>query len=163
MDVVGFLDALCWGNSLAIADPTDRAARMSLTHNDRIAIVVSRWLNPPRTSQGGARNVLLPLMVRTVKEIVSKEMEAVVAPVFYDIIRTAAWGERQEEQKSHRDPTKVSSYLNSALLSRSNEPLHSASRLSSVRMICPAEVLDVLQSVTVRVTGHTCLWYELGY
>ena len=126
MDVVGFLDALCWGNSLAIADPTDRAAGTSPTHNNPVAIVVSCWLNPPRTSQGGARNALLPLIVRTVKEIVSKEMEAVVTPAFYDIVRTAAWGERQEEQNSHKDPTKVSSYLNSALLSRSNEPLHSA-------------------------------------
>ena len=42
MDVVGFLDALCWGNSVAVADPTIRSARTSLTHSDRLAEVVSR-------------------------------------------------------------------------------------------------------------------------
>jgi hypothetical protein len=143
MDVAGFLDALCWGNSLATADPTVRAARTSLTHSDRLATVVSNWLDPPRTSQGGskaggARSTLLPLVVRTVKEIISKEMDAVVeelkeesadvteqtvlgtvidevqgriqsiAPTFYDIVRTAAWSEKQEERNSHRDPTKAS-------------------------------------------------------
>ena len=143
MDVVGFLDALCWGNLLAVTDPTVRAARTSLTHSDRLATVVSKWLDPPQTSQGGskaggARDTLLPLMIRTVKQIINKEMDAVieelredsaevseqtvlgtvvdevqgklpvVAPVFYNIIETAAWSERQEEQNSHKDPTKAS-------------------------------------------------------
>ena len=143
MDVIGFLDALCWGNLPAVTDPTVRAARTSLTHNDRLASVVSRWLHPPRTSQGGstavgARRVLLPLMISTVKEIVNKEMNAVVeelkeesaevteqsvlgtvidqvqgkvwatAPVFYDIIKSAAWSERQEERNKQKDPAKAS-------------------------------------------------------
>ena len=47
MDVVGFLGALCWGNLLAVTDPTVRAARTSLTHSDRLATVVSKWLDPP--------------------------------------------------------------------------------------------------------------------
>ena len=47
MDVVGFLNALCWGNTLAVLDPTTRSARTSLTHSDRLAGVVSRWLHPP--------------------------------------------------------------------------------------------------------------------
>ena len=34
MDVVGFLRALCWGNLLAVTDPTVRAARTILTHSD---------------------------------------------------------------------------------------------------------------------------------
>ena len=54
MDVVGFLDALCWGNQMVIADPYSKAARTSLTHSDRLATIVSRWLHPPRTSQGGS-------------------------------------------------------------------------------------------------------------
>ena len=143
MDVIGFLDALCWGNLPAVTDPTVRAARTSLTHNDRLASVVSRWLHPPRTSQGGstaegARRVLLPLVISTVKEIVNKEMNAVVeelkeesaevteqsvlgtvidqvqgkvratAPVFYDIIKSAAWSERQEERNKQKDPAKAS-------------------------------------------------------
>ena len=59
----------------------------------------------------------------------------VVAPEFYNIVKTAAWSERQEEQNSHKDPTKASSYLSFALSSCSNGPLHSASRLSSVRSL----------------------------
>ena len=31
MDVAGFLDALCWGNRLAVADPTTRAHTMPTT------------------------------------------------------------------------------------------------------------------------------------
>jgi len=54
MDVAGFLDALCWGNQLVIADPTMRSARTSLTRSDRLTGIVSRWLHPPRTSQGGS-------------------------------------------------------------------------------------------------------------
>ena len=53
MDVVGFLDALSWGNSLAITDPTTKQARTNLMHSNQLATVVSRWLSPPRTSQGG--------------------------------------------------------------------------------------------------------------
>ena len=53
MDVCGFLNALCWGNRLAVTDPTTRSARTNLTHNDQLATVVSRWLHPPRTTQGG--------------------------------------------------------------------------------------------------------------
>ena len=34
MDVAGFLDALSWGNPLAIADPRTRQARTQLTHSD---------------------------------------------------------------------------------------------------------------------------------
>ena len=54
MDVAGFLDTLCWGNQLAIADPSMRSTRTSLTHSDRLAGIVSRWLRPPRTSKGGS-------------------------------------------------------------------------------------------------------------
>ena len=83
MDVVGFLDALCWENLLAVTDPTVRAARTSLTHSGRLATVVLKWLDPPRTSQGGskaggARDTVLPLMIRTVKQIINKEMDVVV-------------------------------------------------------------------------------------
>ena len=72
MDVVGFLDALCWDNQLATANATIRAARTSLVYSDRLATAVSKWLDPPRTSQGGlkaggARDMLLPLVVRTAK------------------------------------------------------------------------------------------------
>ena len=144
MDVAGFLDTLCWGNQSAIADPVVKAARTKLTHSDQLAKVVSRWLHPPRTSQGGptaegARQTLLPLVLRTVKEIINEEMDLVVeelkedsadvteqsvlgtvieeiqervrvtAPVFYDLVKTAAWSERQEERNKLKDPTKVSS------------------------------------------------------
>jgi len=145
MDVAGFLDALCWGNQPAITDPSTRSARTSLTHSDRLAGIVSHWLRPPRTSQGGstaggARQLLLPLVIKTVKEIINKEMDAVVeelkeesadvteqsvlrtvvdevqevvqvtAPVFYDLVRTAAWSKEQEERNTLRDPTKASIY-----------------------------------------------------
>ena len=144
MDVVGFLDALCWGNKMAIADPYTKAARTSLTHSDRLATIVSRWLRPPRTSRGGstaggARRVLLPVVIETVHEIISKEMDAVVeelkeesdvteenvlgmmigeiqevvqaaAPVFYDLMRTAARSKQQEEQNTLKDPAKVRVY-----------------------------------------------------
>jgi hypothetical protein len=143
MDVVGFLDALCWGNSLAVMDPTTRSARTSLTHSDRLAGVVSKWLNPPRTSQGGStaeggRITLLPLVINTVKEIINREMDAVVeelkeesaevteqsvlgtaidevlekvqaaAPVFYALVWRAACSEKQEGRNTLKDPTKVS-------------------------------------------------------
>jgi len=143
MDVAGFLDALCWGNPLATVDPTTRSARTSLTHSDRLATVVSRWLHPPRTSQGGstaegARRVLLPLVIGTVKEVINEEMDDIVeelkeesadvteqsvlgtvideiqekvqavAPVFYDLVKTAAWRREQEERNTLKDPTKVS-------------------------------------------------------
>ena len=145
MDVAGFLNALCWGNRLAITDPITRSARTHLTHSDQLAEVVSRWLHPPRTSQGGstaegAKPILLPLMIETVKEVINKEMDAVVeelkedsvdvtkqsvlgtvidkvqervqvvAPVFYDLMKTAAWRKEQEERNKIRDPTKVSTY-----------------------------------------------------
>ena len=114
---------------------------------------------------GGARDTLLPLMIRTVEQIINNEIDAVVeelredsaevteqtvlgtvvdevqgklpviAPVFYNIVKTAAWSERQEEQNSHKDPTKASSYLSFALSSCSNRPLHSAAHLSSVRSL----------------------------
>lgn len=143
MDVVGFLDALCWGNSLAITDPTTRSARTGLTHSEKLAGVVSNWLNPPRTSQGGstaegARRTLLPIIIDTVKEIINREMDAVVeelkeesaevteqsvlgamvdevlekvrvaAPVFYALVWRAAWSEKQEGRNTLKDPTKVS-------------------------------------------------------
>ena len=75
---------------------------------------------------------------QTVLGIVVDEVQGklpVIAPVFNNIVKTAAWSERQKEQSSHKDPTKASSYLSFALLSCSNEPLHSASRLSSVRSL----------------------------
>jgi hypothetical protein len=83
MDVAGFLDALCWGNRPAIADPTVKAAGTILTHSDQLATVVSRLLHPPRTSQGGstaegARQGLLPLAIDTVKEVIKKAMDALV-------------------------------------------------------------------------------------
>ena len=146
MDVVGFLDALCWGNQMAITDQSTKAARTSLTHSDQLATVVSRWLRPPRTSQGGptaggARRVLLPLVIETVQDIINEEMDAVVeelkersadvteenilgtmidevqervlvtAPVFHSLVRTAAWSKKQEEQNSLKNPTKVSAYI----------------------------------------------------
>ena len=40
--MAGFIDTLCWGNQMAIADPVGRAARMGLPHSDRLATVVSR-------------------------------------------------------------------------------------------------------------------------
>ena len=142
MDVAGFLDALCWGNLLAIVDPTARAARTSLTHSDRLARIVSHWC-PPRTSQGGAtaegaREVLLPVVINAIKEIINREMVTVVeelkedsaevteqsvlgtvidevrdkvrvaAPVLYDLIKTAAWSTKQEGRNSFKDPEKVS-------------------------------------------------------
>ena len=83
MDVVGFLDALCWGTQLATANATLRAAKTSLTHSDRLATVVSKWLDPlerPKAARraGGSRDMLLPLAIYTVKQIINKEMDAVV-------------------------------------------------------------------------------------
>ena len=143
MDVVGFLDALCWGNQSAIVDPIAKSARTNLMHNDRLGTVVSRWLHPPRTSQGGsraegARRVLLPLVIETVKKVINGEMDAVVeelkedssditeqcllgtviedvqtkvqdiAPVFYDLVRAAAWSKAQEERNTLKEPAKAS-------------------------------------------------------
>ena len=143
MDVVGFLDALCWGNPLAVTDHTTRSARTSLTHSDRLAAVVSRLLRPPRTSQGGpkaegARRTLMPLIIDVVKDVINGEMDAVVeelreesaevteqsvlgtvidqvqakvqvtAPVFCEIVRTAAWSEKQEERNKLKDPMTAS-------------------------------------------------------
>ena len=83
MDVAGFLDALCWGNQLAIKDPATRIARTGLLHSDRLATVVSRWLHPPRTTKGGSRaegakHTLQSLVIETMKEIINKEMNVVV-------------------------------------------------------------------------------------
>lgn len=50
MDVTGFLDALRWRNPFAIADQFVKSARTRLTHSDKLATVVSRWLRPARTS-----------------------------------------------------------------------------------------------------------------
>ena len=52
-------------------------------HSNKLARVVSRWLHPPRTSQGGStaggtRQALLLLIIDTVKEIIGTEMDAVV-------------------------------------------------------------------------------------
>ena len=88
----------------------------------------------------GAKPILLPLMIETVKEVINKEMDAVVeelkedsvdvteqsvlgtvidkvqervqvvAPVFYNLMKTAAWRKEQEEWNKIRDPTKVSTY-----------------------------------------------------
>jgi hypothetical protein len=143
MDVVGFLDALCWGNELAIADPTMRTARTNLLHSAQLATVVLRWLSPPRTSQGGtraegAKRVLLPVAIKTVKKVINNEMDALVeelkeksaditeqsvlgtvidkvqekvrvtAPVFYDLVKTAAWSKEQQKRNTLKEPTKVS-------------------------------------------------------
>ena len=144
MDIVGFLDALSWGNQLAIVDPYTKAARTSLTCSDQLAMIVSHWLCPPQTSQGGstaggARHVLLLLVIETMQEIISKEMDAVVeelkeesditkenmlgmmigeiqevvqavAPVFYELVKTAAQSKKQEEQNTLKDPAKVRVY-----------------------------------------------------
>jgi hypothetical protein len=48
MDVVGFLDALCWGNQKAIADPSTKAARTNLTHSDNCFALVASPSNVPR-------------------------------------------------------------------------------------------------------------------
>jgi hypothetical protein len=146
MDAVAFLEALCWGNTQAITDHITRSARTSLTHSDRLVRVVSRWLHPPRTSQGGtkaggARRTLMPLIIDTVKEVITEEMDAVVeelreetaevteqsvlgtvidevqgkfqytAPVFCDLVRTAAWSEKQEERNKLEDPMTTSRYF----------------------------------------------------
>ena len=143
MDVAGFLDTLCWGNQLAVTDPNTRSARTSLTYSGRLAEIVSRWLHPPQKSQGGstaggARQLLLPLVIKTVKKITNEEMDAVVeelkdksaditeqsvlgmvidevqekvrvtAPVFYDLVKTAAWSKEQEERNMLKEPTKAS-------------------------------------------------------
>ncbi|KAF9784435.1 hypothetical protein BJ322DRAFT_1021189 [Thelephora terrestris] len=143
MDVVGFLDVLCWGYRFAIADLTTKSARTNLMHSDQLAVVVSHWFCPPQTSQGGpraggARHVLLPLVINTVKDIINNEIDVVVeelkedsaditeqsvlgavidevqervlviAPVFYDLVMKAAWREKQEERNTLKDPTKAS-------------------------------------------------------
>jgi len=142
MDVVGFLGGLSWGNRLAITDPTTKQVRTNLMHSDRLKEVVSRWLSPPRTSQGGSRaggakRILMPLIVSTMEEVINKEMDAVVeelkedssavteqsvlgmameeiqetvqkkASVFYNLVKTAAWSKEQDERNTLKDPTKV--------------------------------------------------------
>ena len=138
MDVVRFLDALCWKNPLAITDSATRTARTCLTHSDRLVGVISRSLQPPRTSR--ARGLLLPLILDTVKDLINKEMDAVVeklkeesaevtekstlgpvidevqdtvrttAPVFYSLVGTAAWSKKQEEQNALEDLAKASEW-----------------------------------------------------
>ena len=84
MEVAGFLDALCWGNRLAVTDQVAKSARTNRMHSDRLATVFSRWLRPPRTSQGGstaaggARQILLPVVIEPVKVIINREMNAIV-------------------------------------------------------------------------------------
>jgi hypothetical protein len=186
MDVVEFLDALSWGNDLAIVDPTTRSARTNLMHSDRLATVVSRWLCPPRTSRGGsraegARHALLPLVLDTVKGIINDEMDAVVeelkedsaevteqsvlgtvidevqekvqviAPVFYDLVRTASWSEDQEERNKLKDPTKVN-VLHGLCRDNSSKPTLSVSRLSSARQRFPGITLPTKCIVPSRFT-----------
>ena len=113
MDVAGFLDALCWGNQPAIADPSSRSARTSPMHSDRLAEIVCVPPNIPRRINSGR--------CKTVKESINEEMDAVVEelkeesaditeqsvlgavidevqevvqvtpPVFHDLVRTVAW------------------------------------------------------------------------
>ena len=84
-------------------------------------------------------------MIETVKEVINKEMDTVVeelnedsadvteqsvlgtvidkvqervqvvAPVFYNLMKTVAWRKEQEERNKIRDPTKVSTYHELAL------------------------------------------------
>ena len=109
MDVVGFLDALCWGNSPASVDPLTKSSRTNLMHSERLAMVVSRWLCPLRTSQGGsraegARRTLMPVIIGTVKGIINEEMDVVVEGLYDDSAEVAeksvhgtAIGEVQEK------------------------------------------------------------------
>jgi hypothetical protein len=84
MGVVRFLNALCWGNSLAITDPTTRSARTSLTHSDRLGGVIFFELveSPPnvprRIDSGGCQRNLLAIIIDTVKGIINREMDIVV-------------------------------------------------------------------------------------
>ena len=55
MDVGGSLNALCWGNRLAVTDPTTRSARTSLTHSDQFTTVLSRWLHPLECTKADQR------------------------------------------------------------------------------------------------------------
>jgi lipase chaperone LimK len=87
---------------------------------------------------GGARRVLLPVVIKTVKNLINDKMDAVVeelkeesadvteqsvlgsvidevqekvqvtAPVFYDLVKTVAWSKEQEERNTLKDPTKAS-------------------------------------------------------
>ena len=48
---------------------------------------------------------------QSVLGIVIEEVQGKVrntAPVFYDLVKTAAWSKEQEEQNTLKDPTKVS-------------------------------------------------------
>ena len=73
---------------------------MSLMHSDKLARVVSCWLHPPRTSQGGstaggARRALLPLIIDMVKEVIGTEMDAVVEELkeeSAEVTEQSAWG-----------------------------------------------------------------------
>ena len=83
IDVAGLLDTLCWGNQLAVVNPTVRHARTSLMHSDWLVTVMSCWLAPPQTSPGGlrvegAKLVLVPLVINMVKGIINDKMEAIV-------------------------------------------------------------------------------------
>ena len=55
--------------------------------SDRPAAVISRWPRPPRATQGGAkvgggaRYVLLLLVIDAVKEVIKEEVDAVVEEV----------------------------------------------------------------------------------
>ena len=95
-------------------------------------------MSPGRPRAEGAKHILLLLVTSTVKETINNEMSAVVkelkegladvteqsvlgivieevqgkvqntAPVFYNLVKTAAWSKEQEEQNTLKDPTKVS-------------------------------------------------------
>lgn len=45
------------------------------------------------------------MMIGEIQEVVW-----VVAPVFYNIVRTAVWSKKQEEQNTLKDPAKVRIY-----------------------------------------------------
>ena len=97
------------------------------TRDSRVASVDSPSNVPGRPKVEGAKHTLLPLIIGMVKEIINNEMSAVVkelkeesadvteqsvlgtvikevqgkvqntAPVFYNLIKTAAWSKEQEE------------------------------------------------------------------
>ena len=93
---------------------------------------------PRQTESGRRKTYSTAIVISTVKETINNEMSAVVkelkegsadvteqsvlgivieevqgkvrntAPVFYDLVKTAAWSKEQEEQNTLKDPTKVS-------------------------------------------------------
>jgi len=80
---------LSWGNRLAATEPTTKQVRTNPLHSDQLAMVVSRWLPPPRTSHGGSRvegakQPPLPLVIGTVKKVINHEMGAAVGELKED-------------------------------------------------------------------------------